>query len=768
VALYGLLPGGVEANAHRGVKDGDLAPLLSPPAEVPAPYGWLRSDDRSAPEVLEHLAAENTYADDVVTAPLAAEIDAIYNELLARVKETDSTDRVRRGGFEYFSRTQEGQSYRRHVRIAVAEGGGGGAAAAATETLLLDENALAAIGKADAGKGDFMHVSSVTTSPSHELCAYTVDWTGDEVYDIVVFEVATGLEVDRFAGTAGRFVWGADDSELLYTVLNERHRSCAVRARAIAARAVAAAAAAADAPPRLRHDSADAVARAAPRGADRDPVIVADDDELFVVSVGKCLENTHAIITCQSKDTSEVTLVPLARGEARAAGTVVVRPRETGLLYDVDLGAGTLWITTNEGGASNFKLVTAPLTDPAAWTDVAGFGPRRDRMVAEVQVFRDFVAVEGREDGLPQVWFVSTDHHHQQQQQQHRVEWPGAAFDCSVGANREFEARTVRLIGSSMVVPKTYYDYDVAARTLAPHKVTEVPGYDPSLYVSQRISVPSRDGQVSIPMHVLFRRDLHATDPATGEPVPAPQSALHLYGYGAYGICIDPSFSSRVFPLVDRGIVYVIANIRGGGELGDWYYREMGRLLTKKNAFDDFVTCADALVERGWTVPARLSIEGRSAGGLLMGAVVNMRPELFRAVLAGVPFVDVIATMSDERIPLTTEEFEEIGNTNEAAFYRYVSGYSPVDNVREGVTYPAICVTCGLHDPRVAYWEPAKWVATLRHKSSADSGTLVVKTDMSAGHFSASDRYKYLKEKAWEYAFLLREHNLLAAASKSS
>lgn len=408
-------------------------------------------------------------------------------------------------------------------------------------------------------------------------------------------------------------------------------------------------------------------------------------------------------------------------------------------------------ITSNVDGQRNRALYVAPKASPSTWTplkDASGnavLPHSATRSLDGPRAFKDFVAVTGREDGFTQIYAVplatssadATDGFT-------RLKFDADSFTAYLGDNREFDQSKLRVRYGSVTTPSSTLDYDVASKTFETVKVQPVPNYDESLYATERVEVPSRDGVAKIPMTLLWRKDKRQD----GVPMPT-----HLYGYGSYGICMDPSFSSTRLPLVDRGICYAIAHIRGGGEMGhsEWYEKQ-GKYLTKKNTFFDFVDCADHL--RKTKVSSTISCEGRSAGGLLVGNAVNLAPEKFVACVAGVPFVDLMVTMCDASIPLTTEEWEEWGNPNCAKYFDYMLSYSPIDNVRPGVTYPKMLLVSGLNDPRVAYWEPAKWAQVLRHEV-ANPKDVLLKMDMAAGHFSAADRYRYLRELAFDFAWLL-------------
>jgi len=433
-----------------------------------------------------------------------------------------------------------------------------------------------------------------------------------------------------------------------------------------------------------------------------------------------------------------------------------VEPRAFGVLYSVDHTGGWFVVTTNADGAKNFQLLVAPLASPGrdnwrplptASEGVEPFVYDPARMVGTTLCFEETIAVFGRQEGLTQLWLLQLEGG--ALASWHRVQFPEAAFAVHPDTNKEYAADRLRVRYSSLVTPQCTLEYALRDRTFTTLKEKEVPGYDRSLYACVRTAAVARDGS-EVPLSIVYRSDLR-------KQKSGPQP-LFLYAYGSYGSCMEPSFVANRLPLLDRGVVYAVAHIRGGGEMGRHWYEDQGKYLTKMNTFVDFCDCAEHLVRAGWCTADQLAIEGRSAGGLLMGAVLNLRPDLFKVALAGVPFVDLMATMCDPSIPLTVGEWEEWGNPNEERFYDYLMSYSPINNVARQA-YPAILITAGLNDPRVAYWEPAKWTALLReHKT--DSNPLLLKTDMGAGHFSASDRYKHLKERAFELAFVLDQLGL--------
>ena len=563
------------------------------------------------------------------------------------------------------------------------------------DELLLDEVALAE------GK-EYFRLGAIAVSTNGRMLAYAVDDNGSERFTARIKDLATGaLMADEIPGTLSSLVWVAGDTGLVYSLANENWRTDNARLHWLG------------------------------QPTSSDVELYHEDDEGFRVGASLSANEKWLVIGASDHETSEVRLVPTADP---LATPILVRPREKGVEYDVDERDGTLFIHANDTH-ENFRIATAPLADPGTWTTL--IEGTDEFYLTGFELFRDFYVIEGRRAGLDQIEVRYYD-------DPARVEpivFPEASYSAGLGDNPEWAMQVLRLSYESMVSPATVYDYDVAARRLDVLKVQEIPsGYDASLYVTERLDVIARDG-TPVPVSVVMRRDR------------APGGPLHLYGYGAYGISIDPGFSTARLSLVDRGFAYAIAHIRGGDDLGRAWYKA-GKLERRTNTFNDFVDVAKGLVERGFTQAGRISISGGSAGGELMGAVINSDPALFGAVVAHVPFVDVLATMLDESLPLTPGEWPEWGNPIEdKAAFELIRSYSPYDQVR-AQAYPPLLVTAGLNDPRVTYWEPAKWVAKLRELKT-DSNELLLKTNMGAGHGGKSGRFESLRETAEEFAFIL-------------
>jgi oligopeptidase B len=559
------------------------------------------------------------------------------------------------------------------------------------DELILDEVALA--------EGhEYFRLGAISVSSNGRLLAWSVDDNGSERFTARIKVIATGeVLADEIPGTLSGLVWVAGDTGIVYSLANDRWRT----------------------------DNARLHWLGQPLSADVE--LLHEDDEGFRVGSSLSANEKWLIIGTSDHETSEVRLIPAADP---LATPILVRARQTGVEYDVDERDDVLFIHTNDTH-ENFRLATAPLATPGEWTTLVS--GTDEFYLTGFELFRDFFVTEGRVRGLDTIEVRYYD----DPAKIEPIVFPEASYSAGLGDNPEWAMDTLRLSYESMVSPASVFDYSVAARTMEVLKVQEIPsGYDAALYTTERLEIAARDG-TAIPVSVVYRKDRAAGGP------------LHLYGYGAYGISIDPGFSTTRLSLIDRGFAYAIAHIRGGDDLGRAWYKA-GKLERRANTFTDFVDVANSLIARGFTHAGSISISGGSAGGELVGAVLNSDP----AAVAHVPFVDVLATMLDESLPLTPGEWPEWGNPIEdSAAFDLIRGYSPYDNVRVQA-YPPLLVTAGLNDPRVTYWEPAKWVAKLRDLKT-DANELLLKTNMGAGHGGKSGRFESLRETAEEFAFIL-------------
>ena len=565
------------------------------------------------------------------------------------------------------------------------------------DELLLDEPALAE------GK-EYFRLGAFSISNDASKLAYAIDDNGSERFTIHVKDLTTGeLLPDTIPGMLSEIVWTADDSGFLYGLANKEWRTDNARFH------------------RLGTDPAD------------DIELYHEDDEGYRVAVGETSDRKWIVIGTGDHVTSEIRLLPASDP---FADPILVAPRRSGREYDVDTHGDTLFIHTNDTDPM-WRLVTAPISAPGEWTE--RIAPSEHFYMTGVECFRDFFIVEGREDGLDQIEI----HPYDSSRTPRRIAFPEASYAAGLGDNPEYGQTVLRLGYESMVTPGTVYDYDTATGALTTLKVQEIPsGYDAARYDTQRLKITARDG-TAVPVSIVYPRDF----PRDGS------RPLFLYAYGAYGHAIPPGFSTGILSLLDRGFAYAIAHIRGGDDLGQQWYHD-GKLEKRTNTFNDFVDVAKGLVEQGWTREGRIAIAGRSAGGELMGAVVNSDPHLWGAVIADVPFVDVLNTMLDETLPLTPGEWPEWGNPIEdKAAFELIRSYSPYDNVI-AQEYPPLFISGGLNDPRVTYWEPAKWAARLR-ATKTDTNVLLLKTNMGAGHGGKSGRFESLREAAEEHAFVL-------------
>ena len=658
-------------------------------------HGSLREDpyywlnQREDPEVINYLKAENAYTRSVMAHTEQLQ-ETLFEEIKGRLDPDDSSVPYRKDDFYYYYRFEEGKEYAVHCR---KQG-----SLDAAEEILADGNALSQ------GHEYFsLHLSGV--SGDHNLLGYAIDTKGRRIYDVHFKNLATGeLLDDVIEDVTGSVAWANDNETVFYAKQHpETLRSYQVYRH------------------RLGTDPAD------------DVLVFEETDETFHVDVFKTKSKRYIMISSEQTLTSEYRFLPADEPDGDFA---VLQPRERKHEYSASHFEAHFFILTNDD-AVNFRLVKTPVDKPGKdhWEEVIPH--RADVLLESFAIFRDYLVLVERHQGLRRLRIRPWDN-----SDEHYLEFDEPAYYAYLTQNVEFDTSLLRFVYTSMTTPRSTYDYDMKSRERNLLKQEKVLGdFDASRYVSERLAATTEDG-VSVPISLVYRKD---TERKGNAP-------LVLYGYGSYGISMEATFSSARLSLLDRGFVYAIAHIRGGEDLGrPWY--DHGKLLEKKNTFNDFIASAEHLVAQGYTQPPRLFAWGGSAGGLLMGAVMNLRPELFSGIVAEVPFVDVVTTMLDDTIPLTTGEYDEWGNPNDKKFYDYILSYSPYDNV-EPKAYPNLLVTTGLHDSQVQYWEPAKWVAKLRAMKT-DANRLVMKTNMDAGHGGASGRFKRYRETALAYAFLL-------------
>ena len=659
-------------------------------------YYWLR--DREDPAVRAYLEAENAWLRESLAHTAALE-EQLFEEIKGRIRQTDMSVPFREGAFLYHRRYEDGREYPIHCRRALDGDGAPG-----PEEVILDVNAVAA-GHA------FCAVGARRVSPDARLLAYAVDTVGRRRYTVRFRDLQTGRDLpDAIPDVTANVTWAAGNDAVFYA----RQDPETLRPYQI-----------------LRHRLGDD-----PRG---DRIVYQESDAEFSCTVWRSRSRRYVLVGSFQTVTTEISYLDAGDPDARP---VAFLPRERGHEYEIDHYRGRFYIRTN-GGARNFRLMETDedCPDRAHWRELLAH--REDVLLEGFALFREHLVAAERRAGLTVLrvrpWSGEGEH---------EVTFEEPAYAAGLGVNVEPDTATLRFHYSSMVTPESVFDYDMAARTRTLRKREEVlGGYDRARYETLRLEATAADG-VKVPISLVRPRSEAGKNVAAAARPP-----LLLYGYGSYGISMEASFSSPRLSLLDRGFAYAIAHVRGGEELGRRWYDD-GKLLRKKNTFTDFIACAEQLVAAGHAAPERLFAMGGSAGGLLMGAVVNMRPDLFHGVVAQVPFVDVLTTMLDESIPLTTGEYDEWGNPNEARAYEYIRSYSPYDNVQP-VTWPHLLVMTGLHDSQVQYWEPAKWVARRRALQPADGRRLLLKTNMEAGHGGASGRYRRYRELALQYAFLL-------------
>jgi oligopeptidase B len=684
-------------------------PLPSPPIALKIPtethmhgvlladdYTWLRGKEN--PGVTAYLEAENAYA-DAVMAPLAGLREKLYEEMLSHVKQTDVSVPYRDGAWWYYTRTEEGLQYGIHCR---KRGGLAGPDEGAKEEVVLDGNELA--------KGHaFFSVGDTDITDDGRWLAYTTDTKGFRQYTLRIKDLETSKTLAGEVERVGSVVWAADNRTLFYTVEDEQQkrqfqvwRHCMER-------------------------------------PNEDVLVYQDDDERFNLAAGRTRDGQYILVESASHTTSEARVL---RADEPTGDFSLIAPREDEHEYSVDHRNGLWFIRTNDRGR-NFRLVTAPVATPGRehWTERIA---HRDAVMLEnVDLFAGFFIACEREDGLPRLrlWKFGDA---AEAAPAGEIAFPEPAYSAHPHINRIFDATTFRYAYQSLVTPSSVYEYDVATGASTLLKQLEIPGgFDRTLYASERVRATAPD-RVEVPVSIVYRKDKREQG----------KNPLYVYGYGSYGYSLPLGFSSNRLSVLDRGMVMAYAHIRGGGDMGEPWH-DAGKMLAKRNTFTDFIACVEHLTAAGYGDPQRVAAEGGSAGGLLMGAIVNMRPDLFRAIVSHVPFVDVMNTMLDASLPLTVPEYEEWGDPNQEEYFRYMLSYSPYDNLR-AANYPAMLVKTSLHDSQVMYWEPAKYVAKLR-TLKMDAHPLLLVTNMQAGHGGASGRYDYLKEIALDYAFVLKE-----------
>ncbi len=648
-------------------------------------YFWL--NDHNDPKVIEYLDAENQYAAKALN-PLTGLQEEIYLEMQSRIVDTDTTAPIKDGQFEYYSRILKGQSYYAHYRRKPND--------QESEELLIDENVLAK-------NEDYFRLNSLDVCPNDKILAFATDTKGDGRCTIRFVDVQTRESLkDEISDASGNIVWSNCAQYLYYSTLNKTNRPSRFYRH------------------RLGEDTKN------------DQLIFEELDESFYMHISKSTSKKYIIVTLENQISTEVYLLDAERDHGELK---IVFERVPDIRYYVENRGDNLYVLTNEA-AVNFRLMRTSTSTPERvdWETVIDHS--EDVTLTDFQVFRDFIAVSERYEGLPTVRIISTNG------DEYKVEKPPNIQELHVSTNYEFDTQLCRLHGSSLSSPRSWFDLTMANGKVELIKVAEVGGgYDSTQYKTEHHLVESHDG-IRVPIYLVYKKDAVLQRPAP----------LLLYAYGSYGISYPLHFSAHRLSLLNRGVIFAIAHIRGGGELGENWYQS-GKLKKKKNTFLDFNACADFLINERITQASQLAIMGGSAGGLFVGYYLNSKPGGCKAAVALVPFVDVLTTILDDDLPLSVIERDEWGNPNNPDLYQYIKSYSPYDNVRVQ-DYPALFITAGFHDPKVGYWEPAKWAAKIR-SCRTDSNLLVLKTEMKSGHSGKSGRYEAMIDTALEYSFVV-------------
>lgn len=646
-------------------------------------YFWLRDGDRA--DIIDYLEKENAYT-EAVLEPTKALQSKLYDEILSRIQQTDLSVPVRIDDYFYYSRTVEGHQYPLHCRKRND-----------VEEVLLDLNELA--------KGHpYLRLGNYAISEDHRMLAYSLDRAGDEVYVTYIKDLATGeLLPEQIANTYYGLCWSNDNRAVFYVSLDEAKRPYQAHCHVLGTE------------------------------VSEDRLLLEELDERFHLTLEKSRSKAYVFLNLDSAATSEIHYLGAANANQIPK---LFSERRYNIEYDLDHHGELFYLRTTDGGR-NFRVLTAPISDPSPANWKEWIAHRETVMIEGIDPFEKHIVVHERDNGILQLRIYSLA-----SGESHVVEMPETVYTASDSSNPMFAVNYYRFQYTSLITPQSIFEYDMNTRARTLLKETPVLGpYDRTQYLTTRIHALSHDG-VRVPISLVHRKDMKLDG----------SNPMLLYGYGSYGISIDPGFSHERLSLLERGFVYGIAHIRGGADLGKLWHDD-GKLEKKRNTFQDFIACASHLIEARYSSPNRLAIMGGSAGGLLVGAVINQRPDLFHAVVAKVPFVDVLNTATDPTLPLTVIEYDEWGNSNQKEFWDYIKSYSPYDNVK-AQAYPHVLATAGLNDPRVSYWEPAKWIAKLRTLNTSGN-LLLLKTNMSAGHGGASGRYERIKETAFDYTFLL-------------
>jgi oligopeptidase B len=655
-------------------------------------YFWIRDVDRTNPDVLEYLKAENTFTESIMK-PTEAFQETLYNEMVRRIKETDQDPAYPDGEYYYYTRTEKGKQYPIYCR---RKGN-----VKAAEEVYFDQNEIS--------KGyKFYRLNAMELSPDHNLLAFSVDTNGAESYILFVKDLRNGRILTDRAENTQSIAWAMDNKTIFYTAEDSAKRPFRLFKHILGSDASA------------------------------DQLLFEEKNEMYNLGVGRTRSDKYILVQSSASNSDEWQYIPADQPNENPK---MIIPRSSGHEYSVDHHSDYFYIRTNKN-AETFRLVKAPISDPSEknWIDVIPY--RRDVTVEGMDFFQNYSVIYEREKGLQNIFITELN-----TGDSHFIEFPDPVYTAYPSVNRVFDTKIFRYSYQSLTTPASIYDYGIERKEAKLLKQQEVVGgYDPTQYKSERVYAKAPDG-VEVPISLVYKKGVKLDGTAP----------LHMTGYGSYGSPSQPTFSSSRLSYLNRGIIFAIAHVRGGGDMGkEWY--EDGKLLKKKNTFTDFISCAEYLIKEEYTSKEKLTISGGSAGGLLMGAVTTMRPDLFKAVIASVPFVDVINTMLDPTLMYTTTEYLEWGNPNDKIYYDYMKSYDPYNNVKTA-NYPNILVKVGLNDPRVNYWEGTKWAAKLRAMKT-DKNLVLVKVNMGAGHMGSSGRYERLKEASFDYTYILNQYGI--------
>jgi len=661
------------------------------------PYAWLRDKNWPKvedPKILNYLNAENAYTKSIM-GPYQKQQDALYQEIIGRIKLDDSTVPIQKNNYYYYSRTEKDSNHPIYCRKQNS--------LTAPEEIILNANDIAL-------NKSYFNLAEMQVSQDHQKLLYSADYTGAERHTIRVKNLKTGKELpDTVENSLGSVFWNKNGTGFFYTKVSDKWRTEEVYFH------------------KLGDDQKN------------DVLLYKELDETFWVSLDQSSTQRFIFIDSSSKDSTEVRYIDLNQDKIEP---VLIQTRKKDHQYAVDQQGDLFYILTNDTG-KNFRITTTPLSHPdqSHWKEFIAHNP--DVYLTDLGLYQQHLAVSAKENGLTKIKII-----HLPSNQESIIQFPDPTYEADLTFTT-FDANGARITYSSLVTPRSVLEYSFADKKLNTLKTLEIPsGYNKDLYHSERVFATSKDG-TKVPISIVYKKSLFKKEG---------KNPLYLYGYGAYGSAVPVRFRTDILSLLDRGFVYAIAHIRGGDDMGyEWY--ESAKFLTKWNTFQDFISVADYLVQEKYTSSGNITISGASAGGMLIGVAINERPELYKAAVADVPFVDVLNTMLDDTLPLTPGEFKEWGNPKDPKYFQYIQSYSPYDNVKKQ-DYPALYVTAGLNDPRVTYWEPAKWVAKLREMKT-DNHLLLLEINMDTGHAGESGRFGRIKELTKEYLFILMIYNMI-------